>query len=487
MEGERSRRKGGSDPVPVAYSPYPKQAEFHTAGAAARERLFLAGNQVGKTLAGASELSFHATGLYPLWWAGRRWNRPVVAWAAGITAESTRDNPQRLLLGRPGRWGSGMIPIRAIAATSRAAGVRDLVDTLRIRHVSGGESILSFKFYEKGRERWQGRAVMGAIKRFWGRSQGRYASTGSANAYLLTPDVPLAAYVVGERYSFRANFANTGAVTLNISGLGAKAIKKATPSGKVNLAAGDIQSGQPITAEYDGTDMVMTTPAATTSFDPIPPGAIVAFAGAIAPAGWLLCDGSAVSRTTFAALFAAISTAYGPGDGSTTFNLPDLRGRTTVGKDDLGGSAANRLQVSTTINTTSGSASAVVASAANLAIGMFVVSANVPAGTTVTAISGTALTLSAAASATATGTAARFSLLSDAQSLGASGGSQVHTLVVAQMPAHTHTYNDWNSVGTGTVGAGSNFAVGVQTGSAGGGQPHPNLQPSLTTNFVIKA
>jgi len=160
MEGERNRRKGSSDPRPTAYSPYAKQADFHNAGAIARERLFLAGNQVGKTLAGAIELSFHTTGIYPPWWTGRRWSRPVAAWAAGITAESTRDNPQRLLLGRPGRWGSGALPMRAIVATSRAAGVRDLADTLRIRHVSGGESILSLKFSEKGRERWQGSLVM---------------------------------------------------------------------------------------------------------------------------------------------------------------------------------------------------------------------------------------------------------------------------------------------------------------------------------------
>lgn len=331
-----------------------------------------------------------------------------------------------------------------------------------------------------------GRAVMAALKRFWGRSQGRYASTGVANAYVLTPDVALSSYVTGERYSFRANFTNSGAATVNISGLGAKTIKKMTVAGKTNIAAGDIQSGQPVTAEYDGIDMVLTTPAATTSFDSTPAGVIVAYAGSAAPSGWLFCDGSAVSRTTFAALFAAIATAYGSGDGSTTFNLPDLRGRVAVGKDDIGGVAANRVQVSSTINTTNGSSSAAVASAANLAIGMFVVSANVPAGTTITAITGTTLTLSANATATASGTTARFSILTDAQVLGASGGSQVHTLVIPQMPAHTHTYNDWNSAGTGTVGAGSNFAVGVQTGSTGGSQPHPNLQPALMTNFIIR-
>ena len=63
----------------------------------------------------------------------------------------------------------------------------------------------------------------------------------------------------------------------------------------------------------------------------VPTGTIAQYAGSSAPADWLMADGSAVSRTTYAALFTAISTAYGAGDGSTTFNLPDLRGRTAVG------------------------------------------------------------------------------------------------------------------------------------------------------------
>jgi microcystin-dependent protein len=221
------------------------------------------------------------------------------------------------------------------------------------------------------------RMQSGRLRVFHGRIQGRYASTGSSNAYVLAPDVALAAYVTGERYSFRANFANTGAATLNISSLGAKSIRKMTLSGKISLGAGDIQPGQPVTVEYDGTDMVLITPAATTSFDATPIGTIAGYAGATAPNGWLLCDGAAVSRTTFAALFAVVATSYGTGDGSTTFNLPDLRGRVGVGKDDMGGIAANRSQVSTTISTTNGSSNATVASAANLAIGMTIVSANV--------------------------------------------------------------------------------------------------------------
>lgn len=74
-----------------------------------------------------------------------------------------------------------------------------------------------------------------------------------------------------------------------------------------------------------------------------PAGMISAYGGSTAPTGWLLCYGQAVSRTTYATLFAAISTNFGIGDGSTTFNLPDGRGRALFGKDDMGGVAANRL------------------------------------------------------------------------------------------------------------------------------------------------
>jgi microcystin-dependent protein len=69
----------------------------------------------------------------------------------------------------------------------------------------------------------------------------------------------------------------------------------------------------------------------------VPTGAMTAYAGATAPAGWLLCDGSAVSRTTFSALFSVLGTTFGVGDGSTTFNLPDLRGRVPVGEDGAAG------------------------------------------------------------------------------------------------------------------------------------------------------
>ena len=69
----------------------------------------------------------------------------------------------------------------------------------------------------------------------------------------------------------------------------------------------------------------------------MPTGVMVDYAGATAPAGWLLCYGQPASRVTYAALFAAIGTIYGAGDGSTTFNLPDLRGAVAAGASNMGG------------------------------------------------------------------------------------------------------------------------------------------------------
>lgn len=158
-----------------------------------------------------------------------------------------------------------------------------------------------------------------------------------------------------------------------------------------------------------------------------PTGVVLPFAGSAAPTGWLLCDGSAVSRTTYADLFTALSTTYGVGNGSTTFNLPDLRGRVAGGKDNMGGTAASRL-------TTAGSGV-------------------------------------------------------DGATLGASGGAQTHTLTANQMPSHTHSYiGGANAAGTGTVGAAGQSANGytMATLGAGSDQAHNNTQPTLVLNYIIK-
>lgn len=70
---------------------------------------------------------------------------------------------------------------------------------------------------------------------------------------------------------------------------------------------------------------------------------MIDFAGSISPSGWMLCYGQAISRATYAALFDIIGTSFGVGDGSTTFNLPDLRGRVVAGLDTMGGASADRL------------------------------------------------------------------------------------------------------------------------------------------------
>ena len=74
----------------AAYKPYNKQVDFHTAGASFRERLFMAGNQLGKTWAGAFETAMHLTGRYPDWWKGTRYPYAIRAMVGSESAELTR-------------------------------------------------------------------------------------------------------------------------------------------------------------------------------------------------------------------------------------------------------------------------------------------------------------------------------------------------------------------------------------------------------------
>src|SRR5215467_7761533 len=140
------------------YQPYARQLAFHAAGAAHRERLLMAGNQLGKTLAGAMEAAIHATGRYPDWWQGKRFNKPTVSWVAGTTGETVRDTVQRLLIGRPGQEGTGAIPKDAIVELVPARGIADLLDGIKVRH-SGGISTIGIKSYLRGRESFQGETL----------------------------------------------------------------------------------------------------------------------------------------------------------------------------------------------------------------------------------------------------------------------------------------------------------------------------------------
>ncbi|MBY5998235.1 terminase large subunit domain-containing protein [Tritonibacter mobilis] len=142
------------------YKPYDKQKEFHHT--VKRERLFVAGNQLGKTLAGAAETAMHLTGRYPDWWQGRRFDKPIVAIAGSESSELTRDGVQRLLVGPPDReeeWGTGFIPQDTISGRTRKMGVSNALDTVTVRHVSGGQSTLYLKSYDQGRSKWQANTV----------------------------------------------------------------------------------------------------------------------------------------------------------------------------------------------------------------------------------------------------------------------------------------------------------------------------------------
>jgi phage terminase large subunit-like protein len=137
------------------YRPYPKQLEFHNMSRLKRERLFRAGNQLGKTISGGVEAAFHLTGLYPDWWQGRRIEQASRGWVGAPSGEMVRDGAQRVLLGPQGCPGQGMIPKSSIIETHPARGISGLIDSVSIRHVSGGVSHVKFKSYDQGREKWQ--------------------------------------------------------------------------------------------------------------------------------------------------------------------------------------------------------------------------------------------------------------------------------------------------------------------------------------------
>lgn len=158
----------------------------------------------------------------------------------------------------------------------------------------------------------------------------------------------------------------------------------------------------------------------------VPVGSGMEFWGDTAPAGWLFCYGQAVSRTTYAKLFAVLDVAHGAGNGTTTFNLPDKRGRASAGKDDMGGTSANRLT--------------------GLAGGV------------------------------------------NGDILGAVGGAEAHVLTIAQLPSHNHggtsggqSANHTHLVSGSTAAGGShNHSISARTGGDGAGAVGANTNGGAT-------
>lgn len=145
------------DSGPLRRELYQKHLRFFESGANFRERAFIAANRVGKTESGGGyEFTLHLTGEYPDWWTGRRFNRPISAWAAGDTSKTVRDIIQFKLLGRVGDFGTGLIPADLILRTTSKQGVTDAIDTIYVKHKSGGTSQVVLKSYDQKRESFQG-------------------------------------------------------------------------------------------------------------------------------------------------------------------------------------------------------------------------------------------------------------------------------------------------------------------------------------------
>lgn len=182
-----------------------------------------------------------------------------------------------------------------------------------------------------------GRAVAGALKRYVNQ-QSPKTTGGTSTAYTLSYGVAPSALVDGMTHLVQFNAANGDAPTLNINSLGATPLHYFSAGSWRTVPAALWAANAVHRVAYNssaGAYRLIDLPDRT--------GVVEAFAGATAPAGSLLSYGQAISRTAYAGLFAALSTTYGTGDGSTTFNLPDLRGRVVAGQDDMGGSSANRL------------------------------------------------------------------------------------------------------------------------------------------------
>jgi phage terminase large subunit-like protein len=142
---------------PLRRELYTKHCEFFEGGASKNERLFMAANRIGKTEGvGAYETALHLTGQYPEWWKGRRFTRPISAWAAGQTSKTTRDILQLALLGPGPQYGTGMIPSECLLNTTPKTGIPEAVETIYVRHVSGGRSEIALKSYDQQVESFYG-------------------------------------------------------------------------------------------------------------------------------------------------------------------------------------------------------------------------------------------------------------------------------------------------------------------------------------------
>ncbi len=154
------------DDGPLRRELYVKYMQAFAAGLKHDERCILGGNRVGKTLGiGGYEVALHLTGLYPEWWPGRRFDHPLLVWAAGTKGTKVRDVNQKFLLGKltsvtgGTSAAGGLIPARTVGRITRKSGIADAVDQAIIQHVHGHENLITFKSYEEGRTSFEAEGV----------------------------------------------------------------------------------------------------------------------------------------------------------------------------------------------------------------------------------------------------------------------------------------------------------------------------------------
>ena len=119
----------------------------------------MAANRIGKTDAGVYETTLHLTGNYPHWWTGKRFPHAIKAWAASDTNKTVRGVLQEKLYGPLNASGTGMIPGDLITHRTTKQGIAEAIDTIYVKHASGGTSSLVLKSYQEGRESFQADAV----------------------------------------------------------------------------------------------------------------------------------------------------------------------------------------------------------------------------------------------------------------------------------------------------------------------------------------
>jgi microcystin-dependent protein len=187
------------------------------------------------------------------------------------------------------------------------------------------------------------RAMMAVLKKHDDDISGAIVTGGTSTAYVVTSYSSFSslALMANQIIAFTPHATNGATVTLNVDGLGAKPLRSA-PS--VELPAGVLVQGTPYAALYNNSDAVWYLRGFFENPWSIPIAGEITYWGTTAPnSSFVFPYGQAISRTTYSVAFSRMGTTYGVGDGSTTFNLPDVRGRVEAGKDDMGGSSANRL------------------------------------------------------------------------------------------------------------------------------------------------